>query len=117
MADIHSKRAARARHATFHVTCACGRDVYGNGRVIHFRACDAYLRKYGWPLTDGMAGVIRDEHPGNPGLVEAAEKLLGVWFADRRAAGNKDPLRWSEFRPLVWRCVEQALAARDSDPG
>ncbi len=55
MASILSRAEARkvaaGRHARRGETCPCGRAVFGNGRISHFRACPVYLREKGWPFT------------------------------------------------------------------
>lgn len=56
------KREARKASASVHARrgeeCPCGRTVYGNGRISHFRRCPDYLRKKGWAFTATEVQVI-----------------------------------------------------------
>ena len=103
----------RRAHANHYVDCPCGQRVFGNGRTAHLRTCDKYLRQVGWPLPDSMAGVLRQEYP--PGTVVAVQRRLGVFYADRRAAGNKTPLPWREHRDLVWGYAAEHEAAHRAE--
>lgn len=53
-----ARQAAAGRHARRGEDCPCGRTVYGNGRITHFRTCADYLQANGWPFTTEEARTV-----------------------------------------------------------
>ncbi len=90
-----------------HVTCACGREVYGNGKS-HQRNCVTHLRQVGWPLDAGMVQAVIREYGGRNAAqrIRAAELELGRIYLDRRARGDKTELAWTEYRDTIWSTAE-----------
>lgn len=121
-------------HAHRFVTCACGREVYGNGRMTHQRTCEPYLERYGYPLAegtvDGIRADLRDQRfaidvPGGHGRrpVYASDVLPGIQarigqaVLARRRAGNRQPLGHRELLdllgPAAVEATEELLAAHN----
>lgn len=113
-----ARRARAAKHAERGETCACGRVIHGNGRATHQRACEPYLRAYGWPLADatveGLRAQLREDHvaidnPGGAGRrpVYASDVLFGIQrriaavVLARRAEDDRRPLGWRELGELL----------------
>lgn len=97
--------ARRSAWRNIHITCACGREVYGNGKS-HFRACTVSLESDGWPLDESMRHALREEGYRSA-TIRAVERGLGRIYLDRRASGDKTALRWAEYRDTVWRLAEE----------
>jgi hypothetical protein len=115
-----ARKAARSNAwRKVHHTCACEREVYGNGKS-HERSCEVSLRERGWPLDAGLCSAIR-EHvweqqrnlAGLPQLIRAVEQRLGALYLARRAVGDKTELGWAELKPLLWRLVDEALTTSE----
>lgn len=97
--------ARRNASRKIHHTCACGREIFGNGKA-HGRTCGSHLEKFGWPIEQSMRDAIhRDGHHAD--MVRQVELGLGWIYLERRAAGNTKPLTWSEYRDTVWQLVEE----------
>lgn len=125
MTDSHKARfAGHTRHSE---RCDCGRLLTGNGRMTHQRACEPYLRAHGYPLAAGMVDGIRADLRDDRAVIEVPDrrKLRGVLPSDvlpgirrrladvvleRRAAGNRAALSWTELRPALAAAYAEALA-------
>lgn len=106
--DPTTHRRMRTAHTKYHETCVCGRVVNGNGRKSHFRTCEQYLEKVGWPLDAAMGAAIIDEYRGRGAeVIRHVERGLGQFYLDRRRSGDKTELPWVEFKTLVWKLADE----------
>lgn len=90
--------------------CSCGRVLRGNLAVSHLRACETHLAAVGYPLEESMRTAIMREygHSNYVATLTHVERGLGEIFLQRRAAGNKQPMPWIEYRDTIWQLAEQA---------
>lgn len=107
MGSYEAGLARKSAWRNIHVTCRCGREVYGNGKS-HQRNCETHLRETGWPLDAGMVQAIIREYRGRDPVprIRAAEMELGRIYLERRARGDKTELGWTEYRDTVWSAAD-----------
>ncbi len=107
MGSYEARLRRKSAWSKIHVTCPCGRKVYGNGKS-HQRNCETHLRASGWPLDARMVEAIIQEYRGRDPVprIRAAEMELGRIYLDRRARGDKTELRWAQYRDTVWSVAE-----------
>jgi hypothetical protein len=112
--DPSTKRRMRTAHASRSITCACGRQVFGNGAKAHLRICEKNLAENGWPLDGLMSLAVMREYSRPPGrgarTVREVERSLGQFYLERRRSGDKSVLAWSDFKALVWQYASEAQA-------
>lgn len=115
--SMDGAREGRRRNAYRKISrkCACGRQLHGNLSVTHMRTCQVNLEVSGWPMDAAMKQALLEEYggrrtvPNYAEIVRTVEKELGVIYLARRAAGDKTPLGWNEYRDTVWRVADQAV--------
>lgn len=126
MTDSHKARfTGHLKHGT---RCVCGRMVWGNGGLVHFRTCEKNLADgIGWPLSDGMVEGIRldlyDErlvidNPNGKGrrpvytadVARPIARKLGQVHLERRRAGNKQPMSMAELNEATRAAYEEVVA-------